>query len=107
MGGGTQAPVGDEHVSRLQARVDRLHPGEIVGEERRDHPLQEHPGAGMKQPQEPGDGKASPWPRLRRLAAHALKGRRTQAWSIPSHRRGRCDDYATALHLRRIVARRY
>jgi hypothetical protein len=76
MGVGTQAPIGDEHVSRLSGRVDRLHPGEVVGEEGRDHPRQEHTGACMKQPQEPSDGNAAPGPLLRRLAERVLEGRR-------------------------------
>jgi hypothetical protein len=56
--------------------MHRLHPGEIVGEERRDHQLEKHTAAGMEQPQEPGDGKATPRPLLRRLAKGLLSGRR-------------------------------
>jgi hypothetical protein len=67
-GRGTQAPVGHKHVPWVEARVDRLHVGEIVGEEGRDHQLEEHTGAGMEQPQQPGDRKATPRPLLRRLA---------------------------------------
>ena len=48
--------------------MHRLHLGEIVGEEGRDDPLQEHPGAGMEEPQEVGHGKATPRPLLGRLA---------------------------------------
>jgi hypothetical protein len=56
--------------------VDRLHPGEIVGEEGRNHQLQKHTGARVEQPQEPSDGKAAPRPLLRRLAERGLEGRR-------------------------------
>jgi len=50
MGVGTQAPIGHEHVPWLYGWVDRLPPGEIVGEEGRDHPRQEHTGASMELP---------------------------------------------------------
>jgi hypothetical protein len=36
---GTQAPIGYEPIPWLQGWVDRLHPGESVGQEGRDHPL--------------------------------------------------------------------
>jgi hypothetical protein len=52
--------------------MDRLHPGQIVGEARRDHALQEHTGAGMEQPQPSGDGKAASRALLRRLAEGVL-----------------------------------
>jgi hypothetical protein len=39
-----------------------LHLGEIVGEEGRDHQLQERTGAGMEQPEEMCHGKAAPRP---------------------------------------------
>jgi len=72
MGRGTQAPIGHEHVPWLEGRMDRLHPGEVVGEERRDHPRQEHTGACMEQPQEPGDGNAAPRPLLCWLTERVL-----------------------------------
>ena len=50
MGVGTQAPIGHEHVPWLYAWMDRLHPGEIVDEKRRDDQLQEHTSARMEQP---------------------------------------------------------
>jgi hypothetical protein len=50
MGVGTQAPIGHEHVPWLYGWMDRLPPGEIVGEEGRDHPRQEHTGASMELP---------------------------------------------------------
>jgi hypothetical protein len=52
--------------------MDRLHVSEIVGEERGDHQLQEHTGAGVEQPQEPGHGKAAPGLLFRRLAEGVL-----------------------------------
>ena len=55
--------------------MDRLHPGQIVGEEGRDDQLQEHTGARMEQPQESRHGKAAPRPLLRRLAEGRLQGR--------------------------------
>ena len=55
--------------------MDRPHLGQIVSEEGRDHPLQEHAGARMEQPQEPGDGQAAPWPLLRRRPERLLQGR--------------------------------
>jgi hypothetical protein len=48
---GTQAPIGHEYIPWWSARMDRLHSGQIVGEEGRDHELQEHPGPRMEQPQ--------------------------------------------------------
>jgi hypothetical protein len=69
---GTQAPISHQHIPFLQTRMDCLHPGQIVGEERRDHELQEHTGPRMEQPQEPGNGKAAPRPLLRRLAERLL-----------------------------------
>jgi hypothetical protein len=76
MGVGTQAPIGHQHISLLSAWMHRLHLGEIVGEEGRGHQLQEHPGARMKQPQEPRDGKTAPRPLHVRLAEGVLEGRR-------------------------------
>ena len=52
--------------------MDRLHPGEIVGEEGRDDQLQEQTCAGMEEPQQPGDGKAATRALLRRLAERLL-----------------------------------
>ena len=51
MGIGTQAPISHQYIPFLQARMDRLHPGQIVGEEGRDDQLQEHTRARMEQPQ--------------------------------------------------------
>jgi hypothetical protein len=76
MSRGTPSPIGHQDIPCVHARMDRLHPGEIVGQEGRDHQLQEHPGARMEQPQEPGDGQAASRPRLRRLAERVLSGRR-------------------------------
>jgi hypothetical protein len=72
MGVRTQPPIGPQHISCLSARRDRLHVSQVVGEERRDDQLEKHPAAGMEQPQEPGDGKATPRPWLRRLAKRRL-----------------------------------
>jgi hypothetical protein len=33
------------------------------------------------------------------------RGQAQRAWSIPSYQRGRCDDHATVLHPKPIVAR--
>jgi hypothetical protein len=74
-GRGTQAPVGHEHIVWLSARMDRLHPGKIMGQEGRNDQLQKHTGARMEQSQEPGDGEAAPRPLLRRLAECVLEGR--------------------------------
>jgi hypothetical protein len=52
--------------------MDRLHVSEIVGDEGRDHQLQEHPGAGVEQPQEVGHRKAAPRPLHYRLAERVL-----------------------------------
>jgi hypothetical protein len=93
---GTQPPIRHEHVSGLSARIDRLHVREIVGEERSHHQLQEHPSAGMEQPQETGHREAAPRSLRRRLAEGGLEGRGTQAWSSPSHRRERGDGPAIA-----------
>jgi hypothetical protein len=45
---GTQPPVGHQYIPCLQARMDCLHPGQIVGQEGRDDQLQEHTGARME-----------------------------------------------------------
>jgi hypothetical protein len=72
----TQAPIGDEHISCLQAWMDRLHQGQIMGEEGRGHWLQEESGASMEQPQQVRHGNAAPRPLLCRLAERVLEGRR-------------------------------
>jgi hypothetical protein len=66
--------------------VDRLHTGEIVGEQGRDHPRQEHASAGMEQSQQPSDGNAAPRPLPRRWAERFL-----QSWGI-GHRAARAID---------------
>jgi hypothetical protein len=76
MGVRTQAPSGHEHVPWGSAWMHRLYPGEIVGEEGRDDELQEEPGAGMKEPQQPRHGNAAPRLLHRRLAERLLEGRR-------------------------------
>ena len=55
--------------------MERLPLGQVVGEEGCDHQLQEHPGARMKEPQQPRHGKAAPRPLYVRLAEGALEGR--------------------------------
>jgi hypothetical protein len=106
MGIGTEAPIGHEHVPGWSARMHGLHPGELVGEEGRDDPRQAHPGARMNQPQQSRHGNAAPRPQLGWLAERVREGRGTRAWHIPSHRRDTCDGQATALHPRRLAARR-
>jgi hypothetical protein len=69
---GTQAPIGHEYIPWGSARMDRLHPGQIVGEEGRDHELQEHPGPRMEQSPQSRHGKAAPRPLLRWLAERFL-----------------------------------
>jgi hypothetical protein len=59
---GTQAPIGHQHIPGLQARMNRLHVGQVVGQEGCDDQLEEHPGARMEQPQEVRHGKAAPRP---------------------------------------------
>jgi hypothetical protein len=76
MGRGTQAPIGHQYITGWSARMDRLHPGKIMGQEGRNDQLQEHTRARMEQSQEPGDGAAAPRPLRRRLAAGGLQGRR-------------------------------
>jgi len=68
----TEAPIGHQHIPCVSARRPRLHWSQVVGEERRDHQLEEPPAAGMEEPQEPGDGNAAPRPLLRRLAKRLL-----------------------------------
>jgi hypothetical protein len=62
MGVGAQAPIGYESIPWVEARMDRRHLGQIVGEEGCDHRLQEPTGARMAQPQPPRHGKAAPGP---------------------------------------------
>jgi hypothetical protein len=76
MGRRTQAPISHPYIAWLSARMHRLHLDEIVGEERRDDPRQEHTGAHMAQPQQSCHGNAAPRPLLRRLAEGLLEGRR-------------------------------
>jgi hypothetical protein len=70
MGIGTQAPIGHEYIPWVQARMDRWHPGQIVGEEGRDHQLQEHTGARWNSPSSRATGKPHPgrcsvgWPNV-------------------------------------------
>jgi hypothetical protein len=68
----TSSPIGPQHIPCLSARMHRLPWSPGVGEERRDHQLEEHPAAGMAEPQEPGDGNAAPRPLRRRLAKRLL-----------------------------------
>jgi hypothetical protein len=72
MGLRTQAPLGYEHIPCLQAWMDRLHQGQVMGEEGRGHPRQEESGARMEQPQQPYHGNAAPRPLPRRLAERLL-----------------------------------
>jgi len=62
LGRRTQAPIRHAHVTGWSARMDGLHPREIVGEEGRDDPRQEHPGARLEPPQQPRHGKAAARP---------------------------------------------
>jgi hypothetical protein len=73
---GTPPPIRHEHSPGCSPRVPLLHLGEVVGEEGRDHQLQEHPGARMEEPQEVSHGNAAPRPLLCRLAERVLEGRR-------------------------------
>ena len=72
MGVGTQPAIAHEHITGWSARMDRLHPSQIVAQEGRHHSLQEPTSAGMEQPQQPRHGKAAPRPRLRRPAESSL-----------------------------------
>jgi hypothetical protein len=72
-----EAPIGHQHIPFWSARMHRRHLRQVVGEERRDHQLEEHPAAGMEEPQEPGDGNAAPRPLRRRLAKRLLSGGRS------------------------------
>jgi hypothetical protein len=55
--------------------MDRLHLGQVVGEEGRDHPRQEQARAGMKQPQQARHGNAAPGPLYRWLTKGLLSSR--------------------------------
>jgi hypothetical protein len=77
VGVGTQAPIGYQYIARLEDRVHLRHLGEIVREEGGDDPRQEHPGAGMEQPQQVCHRNATPRPLLGRLAERAL-----ESWHI-------------------------
>lgn len=59
---GAQAPIGHQHIPCVQARMHRLHVGQVVGEEGCDDQLEEHSGAGMEQAQEVCHGKTAPRP---------------------------------------------
>jgi hypothetical protein len=78
--------------------VDRLHPGEIVGWEGRDHQFQEHTGARIEQPQGVCHRKAAPWPLPCRLAERVLEGR-----SI-GHRASQAIDKEGAMTMPPLVA---
>jgi hypothetical protein len=75
MGGSTQPPIRHEPIPGCSGGVDLVPLGEIVGEEGRDHPLQEDSRARLEPPQEPSDGDAAPRPRLRRWAERLLSCR--------------------------------
>jgi hypothetical protein len=93
MGIRTQAPICRQHIPFLQARPDTLHPGQAVGQKRRDRPRREHPGAGMTQPQEPRDGNAASRPLHVRLAERFPEDRRM------GHRASRAIDEVGAMTL--------
>jgi hypothetical protein len=65
---GTQAPIGHQHIPCVQARMDRLYVGQVMGQQGCDDQLEEHPGARMEEPQEVRQGNAAPQPLLGRLA---------------------------------------
>jgi hypothetical protein len=75
MGVRTQASIRHQHISCLQAGMHRSHQGQVMGEEGRDHQLQEESGTRVEQAQQPYHGKATPWPLHRRLAERLLQGR--------------------------------
>jgi hypothetical protein len=72
MGIRARAPIGHQPIPGVSARMDRLSPGQVMGEEGRDDELQEHPGARLEQPQEPGHGEAAPGPLPYRRAERLL-----------------------------------
>ena len=74
-GVGTQAPIRHQHIPGCSGGVHLLHLGEIVGEEGRDHQLQEQARAGVEQSQPSRHGNAAPRPVLRRLTERLLEGR--------------------------------
>jgi hypothetical protein len=71
VGVGTQDPIGDQDIARLEDQVHLRPLGEIV-REGGDHPRQEHPGAGMEQPQQVCHRNAAPRPWHVRLAEGGL-----------------------------------
>jgi hypothetical protein len=77
MGIRTESPIGHQPIPFVSARMHGRHLSQVVGAERRDHQLEEHPAAGMEEPQAPGDGNAAPRPLLRRLAKRRLSGGRS------------------------------
>jgi hypothetical protein len=72
---GTQPPIGHEHITRLEGRMDRLGLCEGMGQEGGNDQLQEHTGARMEESQEVRDGQPAPRPLLRRLAERVLEDR--------------------------------
>ena len=72
MGIRTQAPIRYQHIPCLHARMDGLHLSQVMSEEGCDDQLQEHTGARMEEPQQPGDGKAAPGALHCRLAERVL-----------------------------------
>jgi hypothetical protein len=74
MGVATQAPIGPEPIVWWSARMHRLHPGTLVGQQGRDDPLAEHTRAGMEQAQPARHGNAAPRLRLRRRAEGGRQG---------------------------------
>jgi len=72
---GTQAPIRHQHISGCSHRVPLVHLGQVVGQEGRDDPLEEPPGARMEQPQKVGHGEAAPRPLHVRLAECRLSRR--------------------------------
>ena len=54
--------------------MDRRPLRKVVGEEWRDHQLEEENPASMEQPQQPRHGEAAPRPLFRRLAEGGLQG---------------------------------
>jgi hypothetical protein len=69
---GTQGPIRHQHISGCEHRVHLLPLGQVVGQEGRDDPREEHPGARREPPQEGRHGKAAPWPLHVRLAEGGL-----------------------------------
>ena len=89
MGIRTQAPIRHQHIPCVQARMDCLHLSQVMREEGCDDQLQEHPGARLEAPQQPGDGNAEPGARHGRLAARVLERRGIrQGAARPSDHKG-------------------